>query len=306
MNVPVIQAENLARDFGRFRALDGLLLNVPAGHVVAVLGPNGAGKTTLFRLLCGLIEPTEGDATLLGCNVRAMPAAVSARVACVGEGHDPPHWATLRLLLGLQSEASARFDRSAAEGLLAEHELSLRRRFGTLSKGQKRWVLATLALASGADVLIMDEPADGLDTAARRSLYDHLRQYVNDRQATALIATHLIGDIERVADDMAVIRRGQLVLHAPLEDLREQVREIEWPAGQAAPDFGPGLKLLGRRTEHDVHILWVRCKEALESALPSQIDPRAHVRPVNLETLYLVLTDSKSLVASQEEVSSCV
>lgn len=291
MSESVLCADRVSRAFGELTAVDRLSVSIPNNRVVALLGPNGAGKTTFLRLLMGLLEPSEGTVGVLGHSSRRMPGDVSARIGWVGEGHEPPGWATLQNMIALQAGASPKFDRTVAEELLAERELEPKRRYAVLSKGQKRWALGTLALASGADVLIMDEPADGLDPSARRSLYAHVRDYVNRHEATVLIATHIIADIERVADDVLIIDRGRLLLQASLEDLRDQVREIEAPQRCEIPDLGPDVQLLREEERNGSRRLWVRCRDDADEALRGRFEQSVTLRPVNLESLYLVLTE---------------
>ena len=167
---------------------------------------------------------------------------------------------------------------------------SPRRTYGSLSKGQKKWVRAGLILAAGTDVLLMDEPAEGLDPSARQDLYDRLREHASQRDATAVVATHVISDIERIADDVALIDRGRLVVHAALEDLREQVRQIELSADEPAPPWPAGVAVLGHRRDGDVQFIWVRCPPGIESDLESVLPRQAVVRGVGLETFYLAVT----------------
>jgi len=297
MNEPAIKTENLSRDFGRKRALDGFSIEVPPGRIVALLGPNGAGKTTLLRVLMGLIEPTEGGAWVLGAPSRAQPAEVAARIANMGDGHDPPGWATLWTLENLQAGASRRFDGPGFRRFCAERGLKSGARFGTLSKGQKRWVLAGLALAADAELILMDEPADGLDPAARRDLYDRLRDAATNNEAAAMVSTHIINDIERVADDVAIIDDGRLVLYAALEDLREQIRQVEIPDAEGPVDLGPDVTLLGSIRRGDVFIGWARLDSLdvlTDEQLRRRTGPDATVRPVNLETIYLAVTRHRS------------
>lgn len=294
MSEPVIEARNLTRDFGRLRALDWLSLQVWPGHVVALLGPNGAGKSTFLRLTQGLLAPTAGQVRLLGRPSRRLPANLCRRVASVGQDQAPPSWVSLRSLIALQAGASPRFDRPLAEGLCRRRELSLSRPFGSLSKGQRRWVLAALALAAGADVLLLDEPAEGLDPAARRDLYDRIRDCVNDRGTAAVVATHIIGDIERVADDVIIIDRGHVVLHAPLEELREEVRQVELPNTETMPALGDGVSVLGSIRLADTLVAWVRCNGLSDDELRRRAGPHARVRTVGLERLYLTIAEHLS------------
>ena len=299
MATRTIETAELSRDFGDKRALDRVELGIGGDRIVALLGPNGAGKSTLLKLLAGLIEPSEGEARLLGACSRSMPPALCGRVAVMIDGHEPPDWATPRRLIDLQAEASPAFDRAFAEQTIFSRGVEAKTPYGSLSKGQKRWALAGLCLASGADALLLDEPTDGLDPAARRELHDHLRRYATERAATILVATHLLHDIERIADEVAVIHQGRLLLHASLEDLREQVREIELPA-DAEPPAGEGVTVLNTRDAGDSRLAWVRCEPDAE-ALAERLAPEAVVRPVNLEEFYLALTDGERCPSERAE-----
>lgn len=283
-----IQAERLTRDYGQRCALDHLDLKVEAGRFVALLGPNGAGKSTLLRLLGGLLEPTGGSVRVAGQDPRYPPAGWQGSLAAMHEGHAPPARATVARLLALEAEASPRFDHALAERFCLARGAGRRTRFGTLSKGQRRWLLAGLTLASGAPVLLFDEPADGLDPAARRELYGALRERATEQGATILVATHGIHDVERVADDVVIVQRGRLLLDASLEALREEIREVELPAGAALP--ASGVDVLRQQRVGGTELAWIRLGHVEESEFLRGLPPGAAVRTVGLEELYLILT----------------
>ncbi len=208
----------------------------------------------------------------------------------MGDAEEPPGWATIQGLIDLQADASAHFDRQWMKSFLEVRGLSLGRTYGALSKGQRKWVRAGLILAAGTDVLLMDEPAEGLDPLSRQDLYDRLREHASQRDATAVIATHVISDIERIADDVALLDHGRLVVHAALEDLREQVRQVDLPAGEPAPPWPAGVAVLGRRRDGDVQFIWVQCPPQRETDLEPMLPRHAAVRGVGLETFYLAVT----------------
>jgi len=292
MTTIAVRTEKLSREFGNVRAVDGIGLEIPAGHVVGLLGPNGAGKTTLLKLLAGLLEPTTGTSHLLGANSRAMPTTVCGRLATLIEGHEPPSWATPRHMMNLQADASGQFDRAAIDEFWRSRELSPDRPYGTLSKGQKRWLLVSLVLAAQAEVLLLDEPADGLDPVARRQLYDQLRDHATKNDATIMVASHIINDIERVIDDVAIIEHGRLVLHESLETLRETIRQVELPTS-AAGDFGENVTVLGGKRIGSTSIFWIRCDNIItDERLRNRLDGRATIRNVDLETIYLTMTQA--------------
>lgn len=294
MNDAAIRTEDLSRDYGRKHALVSVDLAVERGRIVALLGPNGAGKTTFLRLLMGLLDATSGRSWVLESPSRALPGRTAAKIGYMGDVDEPPRWATIKQLMHLQAESSAEFDRAFFERSMTARKLDLPRRYGSLSKGQKKWVRAALVLAGKPSVLLMDEPAEGLDPSARQGLYDELRDYVTESEATAVVATHIISDIERIADDVAVIDRGRVVAHAALEDLREQVREVQLPADGPVPEFGDSVELLGSKVASGTRLIWLRCARGSLNELEESLPATSAVRPANLETFYLALTQHNS------------
>ncbi|MHC4168597.1 MAG: ABC transporter ATP-binding protein [Planctomycetota bacterium] len=294
MSEAAIRTEGLGRDYGRHHALESVNLAIERGRVVALLGPNGAGKTTFLRLLMGLLEPTNGQSWVLESPSRALPGQIAAKIGYMGDADEPPRWSKINQLMRLQAESSAEFDRAFFERSMTARKLDPGSGYGSLSKGQKKWVRAALVLAGRPEVLLMDEPAEGLDPSARQGLYDELRDYVTEGEATAVVATHIIGDIERIADDVAVIDRGHVIAHAALEDLREQVREVQLPADEQMPQFAGSVELLGSRVASDTRLVWVRCALGSLSELEQSLPAGSTVRSANLETFYLALTQHNS------------
>jgi ABC-2 type transport system ATP-binding protein len=295
MSDSVIQLEALGRQFGSTHALADVSLSVARGTVMALLGPNGSGKTTLLKLVRGLIQPTTGRAMLLGQDSRSLTNVVTSRVACLFEGYVPPRTATVRQLFDLQAGASPKFDRAMAERWCEKRELPLHRRMWSFSKGQQRWVLLGLAFASRAEVLLLDEPADGLDPSARRELYDAIRDHANEHNVTAVVSTHVIGDIERVADELLLLRKGRIDLQAGLEELREQVCEVETSMSHPERTWSSDLILLGQREASGSRLTWLRAREGeCQTLVQKQLTNGDLVRPVNLETLYLALTEYRA------------
>jgi len=237
--------------------------------------------------------PTEGTAEVFGRRTFPMPPDVACRIAGMYDTLDPPKWATPGMLIDLQADASPRFDRSWAKEFCFSRGLDPRKPYGTLSKGQRRWMLAGLCLAANADLLLLDEPADGLDPAARREMYDTLRNTVSERECTAVAATHVIHDIERIADEVILLRDGRTTLHAGLEDLREQVFEVELPGRKEEVDLGVGVELLGTLEAGEGTVAWFRCMDTSVPDLKSRLHLPAEPHPVSLESFYLAMTEHR-------------
>ena len=167
-------------------------------------------------------------------------------------------------------------------------ELSLNKPYGSLSKGQRRWVLTSLALACHPTLVLLDEPADGLDPAARKALYDSVRDHVNAEEATAIVTTHHIADVERIADEVAIIANGTLTLHAPLEDLRDRARLVETPDGTTPADLDGLVTLLGKAAPNGDRIVMLN-RDITDDELRRQLGGNAEIRHVGLEELYLAV-----------------
>ncbi len=163
-------------------------------------------------------------------------------------------------------------------------------RYGRLSKGQRRYALTCLSLAGGADLLLLDEPADGLDTQTRRELYDRIRDRANERETTIILATHHIYDIERVADDVLLLEEGCLTLHESLEFLREQMREIVVAPDNSPPDWRAGVEVVRKVPHNDSTAYYVRLPEGAATAQLHTTNGAPAEHHVDLETLYLALT----------------
>ena len=298
----VVETVDLHRNFGNTKALRGVSLTVPPHQVLALVGPNGAGKSTLLKLLLGHLVPTSGDARVWGHNTYPPAIQIAGRVASVCDGHQPPRGTTVQGILNLNQGAVARFDARLATELCCEREIGTNRFWHALSKGQRRWVLIAAAVASHADLYLLDEPADGLDPTARRRLYGLLRELADEQGATVIVASHILSDIERSADHIAVLIQGRLYLSISLEQMREEVREIEVTRDFDTDDLPAGVELLVQRELGSSRLLWVRHHELLhvENSLPDEIQRRS----VGLDDLYAALTsqpDSTTQVSEFQE-----
>lgn len=288
----VIETNGLSRDYGSFRALDKINLSIEKDRIIALLGPNGAGKTTFLHLLMGMLEPTEGHASIFGVDCRNLDDKMAAKIGYMGDGDEPPRWMTVRQLINLKAGCSSQFDEEFIKKLLSDKHLSLDKTFGSMSKGQKKWLRAGLVLASRPSILIFDEPAEGLDPSARHDMYDYLREYITESGATAIVTTHIIGDIERIADDVAIIHKGRVITYACLEDLRDQVCEIHLPEGSLPEQITSSVKLIGKKEITDGTLYWVQSDTHSHDELKQLLPTQAIIRHVDLQTFYMAITEN--------------
>ncbi len=207
-------------------AIRDLNLHVPTSAIYGFLGPNGSGKTTTLRLLLGLLRLQGGSITVLGQSIPTHAADVLARIGYVPE---QPHFdltRTVRELLRFQAAFYPTWDWPAAETLLKQFDLDEKKPFGKLSKGQKAKVMMLSAMAQRPELLVLDEPTDGLDPVARRDILSSLLDYVAERQATVIISSHLVHELERICDWVGVMDGGRLVTEVPMTQLKNGTKRL--------------------------------------------------------------------------------
>jgi len=221
-----IETTNLRYRPGKGFELADLNLRVPVGSVYGFLGPNGSGKTTTIRLALGLLRPDAGQIAVLG---EPMPEHAPVILGRIGYVPEQPHLdptLTVRELLRFQSAFYRTWDAPHAEQLLRQFALDERRLFGRLSKGQKAKLMILLALAQRGELLVLDEPTDGLDPVVRRDILAALLEYVSQRGATVFISSHLVHELERICDWVAVLDDGRLVTESPMEQLKNGIKRL--------------------------------------------------------------------------------
>ena len=221
-----IAIEHLRYSPGKGFEIADLDLHVPTGSIYGFLGPNGSGKTTTIRLVLGLLRPQAGRISVLG---DAMPAAAPRILARVGYVPEQPHLdptLTVRETMTFQAAFYPTWDWPRAEQLLGQFQLDEHRLFGRLSKGQKAKLMILLALAQHGELLVLDEPTDGLDPVVRRDILAALIEYVSQRHATVFISSHLVHELERICDWVAVMDDGRLVTEVPMNDLKNGTKRL--------------------------------------------------------------------------------
>jgi ABC-2 type transport system ATP-binding protein len=215
--MPLIEITNLTKDYGDVRAVDDLSFGVEAGVITAFLGPNGSGKTTTLRSLLGLVAPTSGTATIDGRAYAGLAAPLHVVGAMLEASAHPARSARnhLRVLA-----AEARVPASRVDELLALVELegAADRRAGGFSLGMRQRLGLAGALIGDPRILVLDEPANGLDPVGIRWLRDFLRSLAGEG-CTILLSSHVLSEVEQTVDDVVVIAGGRLVAHAPLAEL---------------------------------------------------------------------------------------
>jgi ABC-2 type transport system ATP-binding protein len=232
----VIEIENLVARYGRKRAVDGLSLTVPVGTVYGFLGPNGAGKTTTIKTLLGFRRPDGGSARVLGHDVVGESLEVRARVGFASEVNSLYEHMTVPRLCAFCRDLNRSWDQDLVDRYLDVFGVPAETKVRRLSKGQKAQLQLCLALGSDPEVLILDEPTSGLDPVARRAFLKVLVGDVAAEGRTVFFSTHLLSDIEAVADTIGIIKGGKLLVSDELDRLRETHRTFRIVYAEVPPE----------------------------------------------------------------------
>ncbi len=240
-----IETRDLQYSIGRSFQMSALNMRVPHRAVYGFLGPNGAGKTTTIRLLLGLLKPLGGSIAVLG---EQMPESYATVLAKTGYVPERPHiYSSLTVgeAMRLHGAFYPTWDQRWADELLGQFVLDAERRVGSLSKGEAGKLLMLLALAQRPQLLVLDEPTDGLDPIVRRDILAAVLEYVTDREATVLISSHLVHELERICDWIGLMDKGRLVAELPMLEFKSGIKRLRVAA---APDAlaGAPFVLLAR------------------------------------------------------------
>ncbi len=286
MTQPSIALDALSCKLGRFE-LGPITTTFPRGSVVALIGPNGAGKTTLLDLILGLGRPKSGSIAVLGLHQPKDVVAIKARVAYVNPDLNFSVWGTVGRALNFVRGFYPDWSDTRCERLLAAFEIKRGDKIAALSFGGRIKLSLVAALARDAELLLLDEPTVGLDVAARRVLFHEILEIVKDDNRTVVISSHQLDDLERLADQCAIIAKGQLIAMAPMDGLLDRYRQVDAVILGRLPEIA-GVKLIARDGDR-VRLLVDRqvCNDATLEA--GGIRPVAEVA-MTLEDLFVALT----------------
>ncbi len=287
----VIEASGLGKRYGGAWALRECALAIPAGHVAALVGPNGAGKTTLLNLAVGLATPTAGIVTVLGGCPAGSPAALDG-IAFVAQSTPLYRSLSVADMLHLTGNLNRRFDRGYAQDRLGELAIPLKRKAGQLSGGQQAQLALTLALARRPHLLVLDEPMAMLDPLARHDFMATVMTAVADDGVSVLLSSHVLAELERVADYLILMSAGRVQVAGEVDDLLSCHRVLTGPAAEAAQHTERSCVVHARIGEALAHLL-VRT-----SGPTDPVPPGWDAHPVSLEELtlsYLRAPDAAAL-----------
>ncbi|HWG43197.1 MAG TPA: ABC transporter ATP-binding protein [Gemmataceae bacterium] len=286
-----IRTRRLTRYYGGRKVVDNLDLRIPRGCVYGLLGRNGAGKSTTLKMITGMVQPDYGRIELLGENLETLSTKTRARIAYLAEGHPLYTGMTIRQAVAFTTSFYPNADRQLVEQILDHFALSPKAKIGRLSKGQRAQVSLALAIAPDPDLFILDDPTLGLDTNVRRDFLESMIQIIQRRGRTILFSSHVLGDVERVADRVGVMVDGVLRVDCPAEHFKRSVRKIVVEFGREPPAFAPCPGLLsdwrvGTRRE----LVFVGYGPQQRAAVEALNPRRVEVVELNLEDAFIEYT----------------
>lgn len=280
----VIATDRLDLWYGRRKALNQLTLRIPHGRIHAIVGANGAGKSSLFRILLGVQSPSAGRATILGHDCTALTERERARMGFVNEEHSLPTWLRVDEVVSMQRRLYPRWDEQRYRSIVDHFHVLPEQRIGGISRGERAGVNLAMALAQNPELLILDEPTLGLDVVAKRAFLQAVLQSVDASGTTIIYCSHQMDEIERLADNLIILERGELKHMSPPDEFCERVAlwVADFPFAPADAASLPGV-LDMQRIDDLCHYLVLDQDEDFGTRLDA-LGARRHFRgDVNLD-----------------------
>ncbi|MBS0201449.1 MAG: ABC transporter ATP-binding protein [Planctomycetes bacterium] len=223
---PLIEISRVTRQFGSRTALNDVSLAVPRGGVFGLIGGNGAGKTTLIKHMMGLLKAQQGSVRVFGLDPIQHPVETLGRIGYLSEERDLPDWMQVRELIRYTQAFYPNWDEAFAEELRQTFDLDAKAVVRNLSRGQRARAGLLVALAHRPDLLVLDEPSSGLDPVVRRDILGAIIRTIAEEGRTVLFSSHLLDEVERVADWVAIIHEGRILLTASMDEIKDRHRRL--------------------------------------------------------------------------------
>ncbi len=286
----VLGAQGLGKRIGGRAVLKDVSFEVPRGRVVGLVGKNGAGKSTLFDLLLGFARPTVGSCSVFGESSSDLSAAARARIGFVPQQDELPGLLTGAQQLTLVATLHARWNASMVARLAHEWEVPLERPIGRLSGGERQKLATLCALGHEPELLVLDEPAASLDPVARRRFMQEILAIAGEGTRTLVYASHIVGDLERVASHLWLLREGSLMWQGEVDTLKESVVRVHL---RATRDLDPALTLpgqfTGRVTGRTAVFTVDGWNDLALQVLRERVPAEVEIEPLGLEDIFLAM-----------------
>ena len=300
---PIITAKGLRKMYGPHLALDDINLEIPRG-AVGILGPNGAGKSTLFKCLLGLITTTSGEGSVLGLDIRTQGEQIRSKIGYMPEYNalDPNLFAVDQVryageLLGMNSKNATQRSHEVLEYVGLKDQRY--RKIETFSTGMLQATKLACALVHDPEILICDEPTNGLDQRAREFMLQTLNRTVNEGNRSVLMSSHVMDDVQDLCDSIVMIHKGRIVVQSSIDDLVEQVdKEVEMVIWGGASKMEEALSSKGLETRRLGRVIRIKVESdsTVEKALEAAVSAGVQVRQMkeyepDLEDVFILVMD---------------
>lgn len=300
-----IVIDDLTKYFDGRCVLDRIDLKVPRGCIYGLLGRNGAGKTTIIRILLGLDFPTRGNTRLLDSDSTRLSRKERGRMGYVAEGHNLIQSYKVGRLIKLCRELSLKWNESFFSHLIRTFRLPLDRRVKELSTGMRAQLNLSLAMAIDPELLILDDPTLGLDTVARRQFLELAIDLLQKNGRTILFSSHILADVERIADRIGLLAGGKLVVDCSLEQLKNRVKKLRVTFPGSAPDNLPLTGIINQKTDRREIMLTVANYDAQKRAMIETFKPESITQtPMSLEDIFIECTRSTEPLIEPERYNN--
>lgn len=288
INPTIVRIDGLRKRFGDKVALDNVSLSVNRDRVLGLVGENGAGKTTLIYHILGSYTPESGSVSVFGLNPAQYPKEVLSRIGYLSETRDLPRWMRIDQLLRYMSAFYRTWDMDYAYQLLEQFELDPHRRIRTLSRGELARVGLLVALAHRPELLVLDEPSSGLDPVARLDILSAVVRSVAEEGRAVLFSSHLLDEVERIADDVCMLHQGKEVMFGSLEEIRSRFHQFEVKRVNGHANFSniPGV-LKVQPLGHLYQVLFEGERDIGKELLQGQGGYIVNIRTPSLEEIFV-------------------
>ena len=282
----MIKVSGVTKSFDGFKALDGVDINVPSGAIYGLVGPNGAGKSTVIRCLMGIFKPDCGEITVDGEPVWENPA-VKARIAYISDDVYYFLQATTRDMMRFYRGIYPNFDMERYKKLRYVFNIDDKRPIRRLSKGRQKQVAFWLALSCRPELMILDEPVDGLDPVMRRQVWSLIMSDVTEHGTTVLISSHNLRELEDVCDHVGIMNHGKMILERSLDELQDNISKVQIVLREGT-DLPGNLQVLGRTDVGRVTTLILRGNRETVTNILATVSPLfVDVLPLTLEEIFI-------------------
>ncbi len=301
MNDNPIVVEDLVKYYDGRCVLDGVSLQVPRGCIYGLLGRNGSGKTTMIRILLGLEPPTRGRTFVLGEESMRLSANAHGRVGYVAEGHNLIQSYRVLRLIGLCKGLSLQWNGEFFGRLVETFRLPMDRKVRELSAGMRAQLNLALAMAIDPELLILDDPTLGLDTVARRQFLELAIDVIQRQGRTILFSSHILGDVERIADRVGVLVAGKIVIDCTLEELKNRIKKLRIIFPERAPEDLYITEIIHQQSQGREMVLTVANWNPQKQAILETFKPESCTEmPMTLEDIFVECTRPASAPILQE------